>query len=216
MTAGPELLESLAVGPFEANCFLLACPETREAVLIDPGNEPERILAAVRSHKVALKTLLLTHAHLDHVSAARGVKEALGDGVEIRLHPEDRELYDMLPERAAEFGLTADKPLPVDRELRDGETVRFGNCELRVIHTPGHSPGSVCFLSEGPDKLLFSGDTLFAGGIGATHFWRGDHALLIRSIRERLLTLDPDTKVACGHGPETTIGREKVSNPFLA
>jgi glyoxylase-like metal-dependent hydrolase (beta-lactamase superfamily II) len=208
------LLETFPVGPFQCNCTVLADPVSREAVVIDPGDEPERILRVVESMKVAPVALLHTHAHLDHVIASRAVKEATG--AVIRLHPEDRPLYDALPEQAALFGLRADAPLPPDAPLSDGEIVRVGPYRLRAIHTPGHTPGSTCFVVEGDAPLLFSGDTLFRRSIGRTDLWGGDTDAILASIRGRLFALPGETPVVCGHGPDTTIDEEKRLNPFAA
>ncbi len=162
--------------------------------------------------KLAPVALLHTHAHLDHITASRGVKEATA--APIRLHPDDRPLYDALPEQAAFFGLRAEEPLPPDAPLSDGEIVRFGPYRLRAIHTPGHTPGSTCFLLEGDAPMLFSGDTLFRRSVGRTDLWGGDTDAILESIRGRLFTLDAGTPVVCGHGPGTTIGEEKRLNPF--
>jgi glyoxylase-like metal-dependent hydrolase (beta-lactamase superfamily II) len=213
VTAAP-ILETFPVGPFQCNCTVLADPVSREAVVIDPGDEPERILRVVESMKVAPIALLHTHAHLDHVTASRAIKEATG--AVIRLHPEDRPLYDALPEQAALFGLRADAPLPPDAPLSDGEIVRVGPYRLRVIHTPGHTPGSTSFVVEGDAPLLFSGDTLFRRSIGRTDLWGGDTEAILASIRGRLFALSGETLVVCGHGPDTTIDEEKRLNPFAA
>ncbi len=206
------IVETFPVGPLQCNCTVLADPVSREAVVIDPGDEPERILRVVESMKLKPVALLHTHAHLDHITASRAVKEATG--APIRLHPDDRPLYDALPEQAAFFGLRAEAPLPPDAPLADGEIVRFGAYRLHAIHTPGHTPGSTCFSLEGDSPLLFSGDTLFRRSIGRTDLWGGDPDAILASIRQRLFALPGDTPVVCGHGPDTTIGEEKRSNPF--
>lgn len=211
MTA-PPIVETFPVGPLQCNCTVLADPVSREAVVIDPGDEPGRILRSIESMKLTPVALLHTHAHLDHITASRAVKEATG--APIRLHPLDRSLYDALPEQAAFFGLRAENPLPPDAPLADGEIVRFGPYRLRAIHTPGHTPGSTCFLLEGDAPTLFSGDTLFRRSIGRTDLWGGDPDAILASIRGRLFPLDGDTPVVCGHGPETTIDEEKRLNPF--
>jgi hydroxyacylglutathione hydrolase len=211
VSAGP-LIETFPVGPLQCNCTILADPVTREAVVIDPGDEPERILRALEAAKLSPVALLHTHAHLDHITASRAVKEATR--APIRLHPADRPLYDALPEQAAFFGLRADAPLPPDAPLADGETIRFGNYAVRAIHTPGHTPGSVCFVLEGDDPVLFSGDTLFRRSIGRTDLWGGDTEAILTSIREKLFMLPGNLPVVCGHGPGTTIEEEKRLNPF--
>jgi len=209
--AGP-LIETFPVGPLQCNCTILADPVSREAVVIDPGDEPERILRALQAAKLNPVALLHTHAHLDHITASRAVKEATG--APIRLHPADRPLYDALPEQARFFGFRAEEPLPPDAPLRDAETVRFGPYTLRAIHTPGHTPGSTCFFLEGDHPVLFSGDTLFHRSIGRTDLWGGDTDAILGSIRSKLFALPGDVPVVCGHGPDTTIDEEKRLNPF--
>ncbi len=211
MTASPRV-ETFPVGPLQCNCTILADPVSREAVVIDPGDEPERILRALEAEKLHVVALLHTHAHLDHITGSRAVKEATG--APIRLHADDRPLYDALPEQAALFGFRADAPLPPDAAIADGEIVRFGPYRLRAIHTPGHTPGSTCFSLEGDVPRLFSGDTLFRRSIGRTDLWGGDTDAILGSIRGRLFTLAGDTPVVCGHGPDTTIDEEKRLNPF--
>ena len=211
MSAGP-LVETFPVGPLQCNCTVLADPVSRKAVVIDPGDEPERILRVLEASKLEPVALLHTHAHLDHITASRAVKEATG--APIRLHPGDRPLYDALPEQAAFFGLLADEPLAPDAPLTDGEIVRFGPYRLRAIHTPGHTPGSTCFLLEGDEPRLFAGDTLFRRSVGRTDLWGGDSEAILASIRGRLFPLDGATPVVCGHGPGTTIDEEKRLNPF--
>jgi hydroxyacylglutathione hydrolase len=210
MTA--PLIETFPVGPLQCNCTILADAESREAVVIDPGDEPERILRALESAHLRPVALLHTHAHLDHITGSRAVKEATG--APIRLHPADAPLYDALPEQAAFFGLRADAPLPPDEPLQDLETIRFGAWSLSAIHTPGHTPGSTCFRLLGDSPMLFSGDTLFRRSIGRTDLWGGDTEEILRSIREKLFHLPGDTPVVCGHGPDTTIDEEKRLNPF--
>jgi hydroxyacylglutathione hydrolase len=212
MTATP-LVETFPVGPLQCNCTILADPASREAVVIDPGDEPERILRALEAAKLTPVALLHTHAHLDHITGSRAVREATG--APIRLHAADRPLYDALPEQAAYFGLRADAPLPPDAGLDDASTIAFGPYALRVLHTPGHTPGSTCFLLEGDTPMLFSGDTLFRRSIGRTDLWGGDTDAILASIRGRLFTLPGDVPVVCGHGPDTSIDEEKRLNPFV-
>lgn len=209
-------LEIVPVGPLACNCSILIDEEAREAVVVDPGDEPARILEALEGAGAGIRTvaLLHTHGHFDHIGATRGVAEATG--APIRIHPADRPLYDALTEQARFFGLRADPPLPPGEPLLDGERIAFGRFALRAIHTPGHTPGSTCFHLEGADwKLLFSGDTLFHRSIGRTDLWGGDTEQILASIRERLFTLPEDTAVVCGHHEDTTIGEEKRLNPFV-
>jgi hydroxyacylglutathione hydrolase len=211
MTTGP-IIETFPVGPLQCNCTILADPASREAVVIDPGDEPERILRALEEAKLSPVALLHTHAHLDHITGSRVVREATG--APIRIHPADRPLYDALPEQAAFFGLRADAPLPPDGGLEDASTIEFGPYTLRVLHTPGHTPGSTCFLLDGDAPRLFSGDTLFRRSIGRTDLWGGDTGTILASIREKLFSLPGDVPVVCGHGPDTSIDEERRLNPF--
>jgi hydroxyacylglutathione hydrolase len=181
--------------------------------VIDPGDEAEKIIGAIEDLGAKPVALLHTHAHFDHVGGTRGVKEKTDAA--IRLHPDDRFLYDALTQQAAIFGMRADPPLPIDAPLSDGERIRFGSCALTAIHTPGHTPGSTCFLLEGEKPVLFAGDTLFRRSIGRTDLWGGDGELILDSIRSRLFTLPAQTRVVCGHGADTTIGEERERNPFV-
>jgi hydroxyacylglutathione hydrolase len=208
------LIETFPVGPLQCNCSIVVDEATLEAVVIDPGDEPERILTALSSAGVRPLALLHTHAHLDHITATREVAETTG--ALIRLHPADRPLYEALPEQAAFFGLSAREPRPLDAPLSDGEVIRFGRSSLRAIHTPGHTPGSMCFVLEGDEPLLFSGDTLFRRSIGRTDLRGGDTDAILASIREKLFALPGGTPVVCGHGPGTTIDEERRLNPFAA
>ncbi len=217
--------KTIVVGPFQCNCRLLACPKTGEAVLVDPGDEPQRILDELKGARTPLgapiqvRYFLHTHAHLDHIGGTRDVKLALGRGT-IALHRADEFIYRQLKMQGQLFGLEYEDPLPVDHFLEDGEEISVGSLKLSVLHTPGHSPGSVCLrLHEnseaGAPESLFSGDTLFAGSIGRTDLWGGDTDLLLSSIRNRIFTLDGETRLCPGHGPESRIGIEKRENPFF-
>ena len=208
------LIETFPVGPLQCNCSILVDEATREAVVIDPGDEPQRILDALSAAGVRPASLLHTHAHIDHITGTGQVAESTG--ASIRLHPADRPLYEALPEQAAFFGLAARDPRPLDAPLSDAEVIRFGRCSLRAIHTPGHTPGSTCFLLEGDEPLLFSGDTLFRRSIGRTDLWGGDTDQILESIREKLFALPGNTRVICGHGPDTAIEEERSLNPFAA
>jgi len=208
------LLQTIPVGPLQCNCSIIADPETREAVVIDPGDEPERTLGALRAWDVRPLALLHTHGHFDHIGASSDVATAAR--APIRLHAADRFLYDSLPQQGSFFGLTLAAPRPPDEPLSDGERISFGAFSLRVLHTPGHTPGSCCFLLEGTGPRLFAGDTLFRRSIGRTDLWGGDADQILTSIREKLFKLPPETPVVCGHGPETTIGEERKLNPFAA
>ena len=205
---------------------------TGEGVLIDPGAEPQKILKELSSVEssllagkpIQIKYLLHTHAHLDHVGATREVKQASSlspaSSARIALHRLDEPLYQQLKMQGALFGFQYEDPLPVEEYLEEGQEIRFGNFRLTVIHTPGHTPGSVCLrLHEdsrwGASESLFTGDTLFARSIGRTDLWGADHDTMMKSIHQRILTLDGDTQVCPGHGPDSIIGVEKRKNPFL-
>jgi glyoxylase-like metal-dependent hydrolase (beta-lactamase superfamily II) len=193
-----------------ANCFILGCESTREAVVIDPGDDADQILMAVAKLDLKVKYLINTHGHFDHVGANKRMKEVTG--AEIAIHPDDEPMLDELSRSASMFGLSAENSPPADILLKDGDEIKFGDITLQVIHTPGHSKGGVSLFTPGH---LFSGDTLFAGSIGRTDLPGGDYDTLISSIKEKLLILDDDTQVYTGHGPETTIANEKRMNPFL-
>ncbi|MFN2571667.1 MAG: MBL fold metallo-hydrolase [Gemmatimonadales bacterium] len=198
-------------GMFAENCYLIVDEETRECAIVDPGEEAGLILHKVRDSGATPVAIWLTHAHLDHVLGVGRV--AAETGAPIWLHPADRLLYDNVPEQATWFGLARPDPLPApDNDFVPGTSVRVGNASFEVRHTPGHSPGSVCLIGAG---AAFGGDVLFAGSIGRTDLPGGELETLIASIERELLPLPDDTIVYSGHGPETTIGRERRTNPFL-
>ncbi len=208
------LIETFPVGPLQCNCSIVVDEAAREAVVIDPGDEAERIARALEEAGVKAVALVHTHAHFDHITGTRELSRATG--APIRLHPADRKLYDRLPEQASYFGLKIPAPSPIDAPLTDGEVISLGGNRLRVVHTPGHTPGSTSFLLEGDSPVLFSGDTLFRRSIGRTDLPGGDTAQILASIREKLFALPGDVPVVCGHGPGTTIEEEKRLNPFAA
>lgn len=203
------------VGPLGCNCSIVACAETREALVVDPGGDAPRILEQLRRQGLTAVAVVHTHAHFDHVLGTREV--AAPSGADIVIHADDRWLYDNIEMQAGLFGLRAEAPAPPTRELRGGERLSFGRREARVFHTPGHTPGSVCYYLEvsGATPVLFAGDTLFAGGIGRTDLWGGSYPDIVRSIRGPLFALPEETVVVAGHGPETTIGVEREDNPFV-
>ena len=206
------IIEHEVVEPFAENAWLVADEASRQAVLIDPGGNVPQLLERARAAGLQIQAIWLTHAHLDHVS---GVAEAVElTGVEVWLHPADRPLYDATQQQGAMFGLTVRLPPPPDHDLVPGEPLRLGGLDVEVIHVPGHSPGHVAFWVPAAGTVI-SGDCLFAGSIGRTDLPGGSYAELMRSIRERLLPLGDDTRVVTGHGPNTTIGRERLTNPFL-
>jgi glyoxylase-like metal-dependent hydrolase (beta-lactamase superfamily II) len=208
------LIETFPVGPLQCNCSIVVDEAAREAIVIDPGDEAERIARALEEAGVKAVALVHTHAHFDHVTGTGELARVTG--APIRLHPADRPLYDRLPEQASYFGLKIPAPPPIDAPLADGEVISFGGSRLRVVHTPGHTPGSTSFLLEGDSPVLFSGDTLFRRSIGRTDLPGGDTNQILASIREKLFGLPGDIPVVCGHGPGTTIEEEKRLNPFAA
>jgi hydroxyacylglutathione hydrolase len=209
---------SFRVGALGCNCTIVACPDTREALVIDPGDEAPRVLDELASQGVTAVKIVHTHAHFDHVMGTREV--AARTGAAILLHKDDRWLYDNAPMQGMLFGLghQGDLPPPAPtHELAGDEVVAFGRREARALHTPGHTPGSLCLFLEhaGETPILFAGDTLFRGSIGRTDLWGGSLPDIGRSIRERLLTLPDATLVVPGHGPETTVLAEREQNPFV-
>ncbi len=210
------IIETRAAHPFFKNGFVLGCEETREGVVIDPGDEVEELVAAVRKHGLTIRYILLTHAHLDHITGVAEAKKALG--APVGLHPDDNFLYEAVVEQGQMFGLRVEPQPAVDFFYDGPGPWRFGQLAAWVRHTPGHCPGGVCLevgREDGDDRHLFVGDTLFEGSIGRTDLPGGDHATLLQSIREVLFAFPDSTPVYPGHGNPTTIGREKVSNPFL-
>jgi hydroxyacylglutathione hydrolase len=210
------LLDSFAVPPFEKNGFVLGCEETLEGVLIDPGDEVDLLLDAVARRRLSIRYILLTHAHMDHITGVGRAKAALG--APIGLHRDDLFLYQGAVQQGLAFGFRVDPPPPVDFFYEAGGPYRFGRYQAVVHHTPGHCPGGVCLQVGriGEDgRLLFVGDTLFAGSIGRTDLPGGDYATLMRSIKEVLFAFGDDAEVYPGHGPKTTIGQERRTNPFL-
>jgi glyoxylase-like metal-dependent hydrolase (beta-lactamase superfamily II) len=210
------IIETLAVGPFFKNGFVVGCERTREAVLIDPGDEVTGLLAAAERRDLAIRCILLTHAHVDHVTGVPLARRTLD--VPVYLHRDDLFLYERAVEQGARFGLRVE-PLPgVDEFYTPGQAIAFGDCDARPHHTPGHCPGGVC-LQVGPaggsGKDLFVGDTLFAGSIGRTDLPGGDYDTLLASIRDVLFAFGDEARVHPGHGPSTTIGQERRTNPFL-
>ena len=211
------LRETFPAGPLQCNCTILADSDTRQAVVVDPGGETEHIAEIIAHHGLTIVAIIHTHAHIDHIFATSDVKQAHGG--DICLHRDDLFLYDGIAMQASFLGWKGCRPgLPIDRFVAHEDEIAFGKNRALVIHTPGHTPGSVCFelRDEGENKTyLFSGDTLFRRGIGRTDLWGGDSQQIVGSIRERLYTRDPDTIVVPGHGPQTKIGDEARQNPFV-
>src|SRR5436309_1601410 len=210
------ILESRAVEPFFTNGFVLGCESTRQAVLIDPGDEVDQLLVFAEQHALDIQHILLTHAHVDHVTGVAAAKRVLG--APIYLHKDDLFLYEDAVRHGAVFGLRVDAPPPVDVFYSVGQVIEFGEYTARPHHTPGHCPGGVC-LQVGPKETegrkLFVGDTLFAGSIGRTDLPGGDLTTLLNSIRTVLFAFGDDAEVYPGHGPATTTGQERRMNRFL-
>ena len=209
------ILEVRAVAPFHKNGFIVGCERTRQAVVIDPGEEVDQLISIVREKNLDVRFILLTHAHVDHVSGVAAAKRELQ--VPIHLHRDDLFLYDIAAQQGAMFGLRVEQPPPVD-VFYDQSPIVFGDYEVSVHHTPGHCPGGVCLQigrkgEQGAD--LFVGDTLFAGSIGRTDLPGGDYETLMHSITKVLFPLGDTAFVHPGHGPDTTIAREKATNPFV-
>lgn len=202
----------IVVGPLGVNCSVLGCESTGQAVVVDPGGDAERILAAVQRRGLTVTTIINTHGHFDHVGANLRLKEATG--AELLIHAADEPMLSRVTTVAGMYGMHAENSPAPDRLLEDGQVIRFGNHTLQVIHTPGHTPGGCCLYLEAEQKLI-SGDTLFADGVGRTDLPGGSHEQLVTSIRTRLFTLPDQTEVWPGHGPATTIGHEKRHNPYL-
>ena len=209
------ILETRAVAPFYKNGFVVGCERTREAILIDPGDEVDELLGAARDYEVDVRYILLTHAHLDHVTGVGAAKAVLD--VPVYLHHDDLFLYDRVVEQATMFGMIAQQPPPID-VFYDLTPLYFGDYEVHVHHTPGHCPGGVCLqigIKGETGQDLFVGDTLFAGSIGRTDLPGGDYATLMRSITQVLFAFGDAAVVHPGHGPDTTIARERTTNPFV-
>lgn len=210
------ILETRAVLPFQKNGYVVGCENTRQAVVIDPGDEIDQLLDVVKRQSLDVRSVLLTHAHVDHVTGVARAKQALQ--VPVYLHRDDQFLYDAAPQQAEFFGLHCDALPPIDRYYDLAEPLTFGEYEVGVYHTPGHCPGGVCLAigrTGSAKEDLFVGDTLFAGSIGRTDLPGGDYATLIRSITQVLFGFGDGARVYSGHGPHTTIGQERRTNPFL-
>jgi len=204
------IIKTLPVGPIMANCFIVGCKKTLEAAVIDPGDEADKILESVAALNLTVRFIINTHGHFDHVSANKAVNAATQ--APILIHALDAPMLGKISASAANWGLSAENSPSPDRTVDDGDTITFGKISFNVIHTPGHTPGGISLYIDGH---VFVGDTLFAGSIGRTDFPGGDFATLKSSIQDKLFTLGDDVRVYTGHGPETSIGRERQHNPFV-
>jgi glyoxylase-like metal-dependent hydrolase (beta-lactamase superfamily II) len=204
------IIKTFEVSPFMTNCYLVGSDKTREAVVIDPGDSIDWIIESAEKDNLKITKILNTHAHIDHVAGVKEMKEMLK--IPFYLHKEDEHFLPNLPQHGIMFGWHVEGYPEVDEYLNDGDIIECGDISISVLHTPGHSPGGVCFVAG---KNVFAGDTLFAGSIGRTDLPGGSYHILINSIHQKLMTLDEDFAVYSGHGPSTTIGTEKKSNPFL-
>ena len=206
------ILETFPVGPLHCNCTILGDEITHEAVVVDPGDNIPEILSRLQKHGLTLRQIIVTHAHIDHVGGAALLRKSTG--APVLMNQQDLGLLGMMEMQAGWLGVPTPQVAPPDASAEDGLTIGLATLPAQVLHTPGHTPGSICLLF--PDHhLLLAGDTLFAGSIGRTDLPGGDGQQILRSLRERLLVLPDSTRVLPGHGPETTIGEERQSNPFL-
>ena len=229
--------EIIPVGPLQCNCAILGDAETREAIVVDPGDDVERILEILRKHNLKVRSIVSTHTHIDHVGGLARLHRATG--APVLIHESDLELYRHLDVQAQWLGVPTPETMRIQDFVREGDTVRWGALQARVLHTPGHTPGSICLVvdeaseaavgldaqgaedplttppaSNSPARLI-SGDTLFQGSIGRTDLWGGSYPQIIKSIREKLIVLPENMAVYPGHGDATTIGAEREYNPFL-
>jgi hydroxyacylglutathione hydrolase len=222
--------EILPVGMLQCNCHIVGDPKTHDAIVIDPGDDAEKILEILKRHRLKVSAIVITHAHIDHVIGLHRMQQATN--APVYMHADDLDLYRMLDVQASWLGWKIPKSVNVDQLLREGDAVRWGPFQAQVLHTPGHTQGSICLYmpsdmpedraaavaaksTERPPGRLFAGDTLFAGSIGRTDLWGGSSEEIIRSLKGKVLALPDDTLVYPGHGASTTIGLERYSNPFL-
>ncbi len=206
------IVETIPVGPLQCNCTILGDLVSRKAIVVDPGGDSEILLERLVELNLQVERIIHTHAHLDHFLASGKMKEATG--AKLALHREDLFLWDMLEDQCRMFGIPFEPPPPPDQWLENEEEIDLNNLQGKALHTPGHTPGSMCFLFES-QKLLIAGDTLFQGSIGRTDLWGGDFKKIEKSIQEKLYTLDEETSVITGHGETTSIGHEMRDNSFV-
>ena len=228
--SGKLIHEILPVGMLQCNCHIVGDPKTREAIVIDPGDDAGKILDVIERHRLKVTAIAVTHTHIDHVIGLSRVHDATGAPVYV--HADDLGLYRMLDVQASWLGWKTPEQVKIDQLMREGDVIRWGRCEAQILHTPGHTPGSICLympadMPSAPTEetaaksarrgtgQLFAGDTLFAGSIGRTDLWGGSFPEILRSLKGKLLELPDDTIVYPGHGEATTIGEERATNPFL-
>lgn len=204
------ILNMLMVGPLQANCYIVGCERTRQAAVIDPGGDVDQILTALARDQLRLVYIINTHGHVDHTAGNKRLKEVTG--AQLVIHESDAPMIMNLASSGSMWGMKVENSPAPDLYVREEDTITIGDISLKVLHTPGHSPGGISLVT---DKVVFVGDTLFAGSIGRTDFSGGDHESLIRGVRSKIFTLGDDVVVYPGHGPETTVGQEKRSNPFF-
>lgn len=204
------IVEKLVVGPFASNCYIVGSQSNKEGMIIDPGDEAKQILKRVKDLGLDIKFIVLTHGHIDHTGALKEVREVTG--AKVAIHGDDAKSL-KVQSLSRIFGLSYPTPPPPDRLLKDGDSLDVGGMHFEVLHTPGHTPGGICLLGQG---VVFSGDTLFNYGVGRTDLPGGSSSQLLNSIQTKLMTLPDNTVVYPGHGPDTTIGAERVGNPFLS
>ena len=205
------IIQLLVVGPIQANCYILGCERTKLAAVIDPGDEVDRILITLAKDELRLVYIINTHGHFDHTGGNKALKDATG--AELLIHSADASRILHQSSIGSNYGMGVQNSPPANRYIDEGDSITIGDISLKVLHTPGHSPGGVSLVT---DKIVFVGDTLFAGSIGRTDFPGGDYDALIQSVRTKIFTLGDDVVVYPGHGPETTVGHEKQYNPFFA
>jgi hydroxyacylglutathione hydrolase len=220
MSDTPKLIhEILSVGMLQCNCHIVGDPATREAIVIDPGDDVDAILGVIARHQLKVTNILITHSHIDHIIGLKKMREATG--APVLMHQADIDLYKQMEMQAEWINWATPELAEVDDFLTEGKSIKWGNYELRVIHTPGHTKGSVCLYLPREENivqdpgLLFAGDTLFEGSIGRTDLWGGSMKEILRSLKTKLLALPDETIVFPGHGAPTTIGVERETNPFL-
>ena len=206
------IVETIPVGPLQCNCTILGDLESLKAIVVDPGGDAEILLERLVELNLQVERIIHTHAHLDHFLASGKMKEATG--AKLALHREDLFLWDMLEDQCRMFGIPFEPAPPPDQWLENEEEIDLNDLQGKALHTPGHTPGSMCFLFES-QKLLIAGDTLFQGSIGRTDLWGGDFKKIEKSIQEKLYTLDEETSVITGHGESTSIGHEMRANSFV-